>query len=119
MNTQDDLQIRWRKLEEKFTEKFNKTPDVETILFLVGIQEVRNTKKEFTKEEKEDLMHVAVCTVLSQSDYYKLEKYDKEGWPHFTILKQLPKYNAIEQENFLKDHILLYFENIGEPLKNV
>jgi hypothetical protein len=25
----------------------------------------------------------------------------------------------VEQENFLKDHILLYFENIGEPFKDL
>ena len=39
------------------------------------------------------------------------------GWPHFIQLKALPEYNMVEQENFLKDHILLYFENIGEPFK--
>ena len=110
-NVQDDLQIRWWKLEEKFKEKFGKKPDVEAVLFLLGIQEVRNLKKKFTKEQKQDLMHVAVCTVLAQSGYYEVEKFDDDGWPHFRQLKALPQYNIIEQENFLKDHILLYFEN--------
>lgn len=110
-NVQDDLQIRWWKLEEKFKEKFGKKPDVETVLFLLGIQEVRNLKKKFTKEQKQDLMHVAVCTVLAQSGYYEVEKFDDDGWPHFKQLKALPEHNIIEQENFLKDHILLYFEN--------
>ncbi|HEV2831635.1 MAG TPA: hypothetical protein VGW31_06610, partial [Hanamia sp.] len=80
-------------------------------LFLLGIQEVRNLKKKFTKEQKQDLMHVAVCTVLAQSGYYEVEKFDDDGWPHFKQLKALPEHNIIEQENFLKDHILLYFEN--------
>ena len=110
-NVQDDLQIRWWKLEEKFKEKFGKKPDVEAVLFLLGIQEVRNLKKKFTKEQKQDLMHVAVCTVLAQSGYYEVEKFDDDGWPHFKQLKALPEHNNIEQENFLKDHILLYFEN--------
>lgn len=110
-NVQDDLQIRWWKLEEKFKEKFGKKPDVEAVLFLLGIQEVRNLKKKFTKEQKQDLMHVAVCTVLAQSGYYEVEKFDDDGWPHFRQLKALPQHNLIEQENFLKDHILLYFEN--------
>jgi hypothetical protein len=118
MNAEDDLQTRWWKLEEKFLEKFGKKPDVEAVLFLIGIQEVGNFKKKFTKEEKQDLMHVAVCTLLSQSGYYKLEHYDAQAWPHFVQLKAMPDYNMIEQENFLKDHILLYFENIGEPFKN-
>lgn len=110
----DDLQARWWRLEEKFLEKFGKKPDVEAILFLIGIQEVRNTKKKFTKEQKQDLMHVAVCTLLGQSGYYELQSYDKDGWPHFEQLKELPHYNMMEQENFLKDHILLYFENTNE-----
>jgi hypothetical protein len=114
-NVQDDLQIRWWKLEEKFVEKFGKKPDVEAVLFLIGIQEIRNVKKKFTKEQKQDLMHVAVCTLLSQSGYYEVEKFDDDGWPHFKQLKALPEYNIVEQENFLKDHILLYFENSDEP----
>ena len=111
MNLQDDIQLRWWKLEQQFFEKFEKKPDVETILFLIGVQEVRTSKKKFNKEEKQDLMHIAVCTVLSQSGYYAVEKYDEDGWPHFSQLKELPAYNMIEQENFLKDHILLYFSN--------
>ena len=107
----DDLQVRWWKLEEKFIKKFGKKPDVETILFLIGVQEVRNSKKKFTKEQKQDLMHIAVCSLLSQSGYYKLDNYDKDGWPHFEQLKPLPNYNTTEQESFLKDHILLYFSN--------
>jgi hypothetical protein len=115
MNVKDDLQLRWWKLEEKFMNKFGKKPDVEAILFLIGLQEVRNVKKKFSKEQKQDLMHVAVCSLLSQSGYYEIEGHDEEGWPHFVQLKGLPAYNAIEQENFLKDHILLYFEEIDDP----
>lgn len=108
-SAKDDLQLRWWKLEEKLMEKFGKKPDMEAILFLIGIQEFGNIKKKFTKEQKQDLMHVAVCSLLSQSGYYKLEGYDTDGWPHFLQLKELPQYNMIEQENFIKDHVLLYF----------
>lgn len=120
MEAQDDLQTRWWKLESKFLDKFGKKPDVEAILFLIGIQEIGNfsSEKKFTKEQKQDLMHVAVCTLLSQSGYYELEGYDEDKWPHFKQLKDLPQYNMAEQENFLKDHILLYFEGIGEPFKH-
>ena len=111
MNVKDDLQLRWWKLEEKLVERFGKKPDMEAILFLIGIQETGNVQSKFTKEQKQDLMHVAVCTLLSQSGYYEVEGYDDEHWPHFKQLKELPQFNMIEQENFLKDHILLYFEN--------
>ncbi|MEO6637034.1 MAG: hypothetical protein ABIN25_02085, partial [Ginsengibacter sp.] len=118
IQAKDDLQTRWWKLEEKFMKRFNKKPDVETILFLIGIQEIGNFKKKFSKEQKQDLMHVAVCSLLAQSGFYKLEGTDEEGWPHYAQLKALPAYNMIEQESFLKDHILIYFENIGEPFKD-
>ena len=106
----DDIQLRWWKLEEKLMEKFGKKPDMEAILFLIGIQELGNMPAKFSKEQKQDLMHIAVCTLLSQSSYYELEGRDEDGWPHFMQLKELPVYNMIEQENFLKDHVLLYFE---------
>ena len=84
---------------------------MEAILFLVGIQEFGQVKERFTKEQKQDLMHVAVCSLFSQSGYYELEGIDQEGWPHFIQVKPMPEMNSIQQENFLKDHILLYFKN--------
>lgn len=107
----DDLQARWWTLEAKLMERFNKKPDLETILFLIGIQEFGETREKFTKEQKQDLMHIAVCTLLTQSGYYELEGSDIDGWPHFRQLKPMPEMNMTEQENFLKDHILLYFQN--------
>jgi hypothetical protein len=111
MNVKDDIQSRWWALEEKLMARFGKKPDMEAILFLIGIQEVGDFRTKFTKEQKQDLMHVAVCSLLSPSGYYELEMVDEEGWPHYRQLKTLPVFNFIEQENFMKDHILLYFEN--------
>ncbi len=109
----DDLQQRWWTLEAKLVERFGKKPDLEAILFLIGMQETGFVQEKITKEQKQDLMHVAVCTVLSSSGYYALEGSDAEGWPHFRQLKELPVFNFIEQEHFLKDHVLLYFEQQG------
>jgi hypothetical protein len=110
MEIEDDLQSRWWRLEAKMLERFGKKPDLEGILFLIGIQEFGHIRSKFTKEQKQDLMHVAVCTLLAQSGYFEIEKHDIDGWPHFKQLKRLPDMNMIEQENFLKDHALLYFE---------
>lgn len=110
MFASDDLQQRWWNLEEKMMERFGKKPDMEAILFLIGIQEFGQVREKFTKEQKQDLMHVAVCSLLSQSGYYELERTDEDGWPHFKQLKPMPEMSMIDQENFLKDHILLYFE---------
>ena len=110
MNFSDDLQSRWWQLEARLLERFGKKPDMEAVLFLIGMQETGYTNSKITKEQKQDLMHVAVCTVLSASGFYELERKDEEGWPHFRQLKGMPDMNMIEQENFLKDHVLLYFE---------
>jgi hypothetical protein len=111
MNVKDDIQSRWWALEEKLIERFGKKPDMEAILFLIGIQEVGDFQTKFSKEQKQDLMHVAVCSLLSPSGYYELDRVDEEGWPHYRQIKALPVFNLREQENFMKDHILLYFEN--------
>jgi hypothetical protein len=110
MHANDDLQQRWWNLEAKLVERFGKKPDLEAILFLIGMQETGFIKEKITKEQKQDLMHVATCTLLAQSHYYELEGRDKEGWPHYKQIKTLPVLNAFEQENFIKDHVLLYFE---------
>jgi hypothetical protein len=110
MEISDDLQSRWWKLEEKLMERFGKKPDVESILFMIGIQELGDIREKFTKEQKQDLMHVAICTVLLPSGYYEFLHVDEDGWPHFGQLKPMPSMHPMEQENFLKDHILLYFQ---------
>ena len=111
MQAQDDLQSRWWALESKLVARFGKKPDMEAILFLIGMQETGFIKQKITKEQKQDLMHVAICTLFSQSGYYEFIKKDDEGWPHYRQLKSLPALNMIQQENFMKDHILLYFQN--------
>ena len=111
MNKSDDLQVRWWELEEKLMNRFDKKPDLETVLFLIGIQELGDIRKKFIKEQKQDLMHLAICTVLSPSGYYELSHVDEDGWPHFRQLKAMPNMHPIEQEHFLKDHVLLYFQD--------
>ncbi len=110
MLNKDDLQIRWFELEQKLAERFGKKPDTESILFLIGIQELGDIRKKFTKEQKQDLMHIAICTIMSSSGYYELDHIDADGWPHYKQLKPMPTMNPFEQEVFLKDHILLYFQ---------
>lgn len=113
MNAADDLQIRWWKLEEQLMNRFGKKPDLESILFLIGVQELEGAGKKFTKEQKQDLIHVAVCTVLASGGYYVQEGADEDGWPHFRQIKELKPMSLIEQEQFMKDHILFYFTQNG------
>ena len=113
MQVQDDLQVRWWGLEERLMARFGKKPDLETILFLIGVQEMGGEAENYTKEQKQDLMHVAVCTLLAGSGFFELEGVDADGWPHFHQLKEIPGMNLKEQEDFIKDHVLLYFQQNG------
>lgn len=110
---QDDLQGRWWQLEGVLLERFGKKPDLNAILFLIGLQETGFVESKITKEQKQDLMHVAICTVLGAGGYYELEGYDDDKWPHFVQKKELPKMDVIQQENFLKDYVLFYFQQEG------
>jgi len=103
---------RWSRLEAMLTERFGKTPDMEAILFLIGINEYRGRipSIKFSKEQKQDLMHVAVCSLLSQSGFYELQGYDEEGWPHYQETDTVKTSSMAEQETLLKEHILSYFE---------
>ena len=92
----DDFQTRWWDLEKKLMSRFGKKPDVESILFLIGLQETGFIIEKISKEQKQDLMHVAVCKILSSSGYFLLEGQDEEGWPHYKQLKALPSLDLIE-----------------------
>ena len=84
--------------------------DMNGVLFLIGVQELGRGKLNFTKEEKQDLMHIAICKVMSYTGYYELEGVDSEGWPHWKLIKKLPHFDLPEQEKLLKIQVLEYFQ---------
>lgn len=108
-----DHTTRWRQLNARLAEQFGKTMTTESILFLIGVRELGAGPREFSKEEKVDLMHIALCRLLSQSGYYELEHIDQDGWPHWKLLKPLPHTDMFSQEHLLREHILSYFESEG------
>ena len=83
--------------------------DLNSVLFLIGTQELGKGNQIFSKEEKQDLMHIAICKVLSLAGYYQLEGIDEEGWPHWKLVKKLPRFDLLDQEKLLKMQILEYF----------
>ena len=106
-----DLERDWASLLASLESIIGKKPkDLNGVLFLIGVQELGMGQKTFSKEEKQDLMHIAICKVLSYSGYYELEGQDKDGWPHWRVLKKLPHFDLLEQEKLLKLHVLEYFE---------
>lgn len=110
---QKDLEMerQWQKLLAEIEKTLGRKPkDLNGVLFIVGVQELGKGYKPFSKEEKQDLMHIGICRVLSQSGYYELTGSDKDGWPHWKVIKKLPHFDLLEQEKLLKMHVLEYFE---------
>lgn len=106
-----ELDRKWSWLLTELQEKLGKKPkDLNGVLFLIGVQELGQGHSHFSKEEKQDLLHIAICKVLSLSGYYDLEGVDKDGWPHWKLVKKLPHFDLLEQEKLLKLHVLEYFE---------
>jgi hypothetical protein len=106
-----ELDRQWHRLLTELEAVLEKRPkDLNGVLFIIGLQELGKGARRFSKEEKQDLMHIAICKVLSLSGYYELEGLDKEGWPHWKMIKKLPHFDLLEQEKLLKMHVLEYFE---------
>ena len=104
------LEKDWVDLMYKIKNVTGKRPsDLNAVLYLIGIQELGLGAKNFSKEQKQDLMHIAICKVLSLAGFYELEGHDDDGWPHWKLLKKLPRFDLIEQEKLLKIQILEYF----------
>jgi hypothetical protein len=102
--------IRWYQVRNRVKEQFGQRPDINAMLFIIGMNEVGIVKEKWEKEEKQDLMHVAVCKLLSSEGYYKLIKTDEEGWPHYEPVAGMPAFNLKDQEELLKRKIVEYFE---------
>lgn len=101
----------WEKLIDKIEVTLGMRPtDLNGVLFLIGVQELGQGTRAFTKEQKQDLMHIAVCKVLSRSGFYELTGKDADGWPHWEPVNTLPYLGLKDQERALKSHVIDYFE---------
>ncbi|MGB3780413.1 MAG: hypothetical protein WA960_18760 [Tunicatimonas sp.] len=101
---------QWSNLLNELEARIGKRPaDLNAVLFLIGVQELGRGLQRFSKEEKQDLMHIAICKVLSLSGFYELEGTDDAGWPHWKLVKKLPHFDLLEQEKLLKMHVIDYF----------
>ncbi len=107
------LDFEWLRIRHfvKDTLGRDELPDMNAMLFLVGIQELGYWPESFTKEQKQDLMHIAVCRLLSSRGYFEFEGLDDEGWPHWKLVKPIDALSKDAQENLLKEMIIKYFEN--------
>ena len=108
-----EIHAKWKTLQTKISEEFaSDTPDLKVVLFLIGVQELGKGPGKYSKRQKEELMHIATCRLLSEMGFYELEGLDQDGWPHWKLVKAIPAYALMEQELLLKGLAINYFEDI-------
>jgi len=106
------LDFEWLKVRHFVKNSLGREtlPDLNGVLFLIGIQELGRWPDSFTKEEKQDLMHLAICRLLEEDGYYAFLGRDEDGWPHYDELKAVSITGVKAQELLLKEKIIHYFK---------
>ncbi len=107
-----ELKEEWNDLIDRLTDQFGMEPDLQGVLFLIGVQELGQGSRKFTKDEKQDLMHIATCRLLSYFGYYELAGADEQGWPHWKMIQKLPVLSLKEQDLLLKKAAIDYFSEL-------
>ena len=110
-----NLKDQWSYLVKELTQQFSEGDvlNLDGIIYLIGVQELGQGKRLFKKDEKVNLMHVAICKLLEPYGYYEFDFFDKDGWPHYKILTDLPSLKPGEQTVLMKEAIVNYFESLG------
>jgi len=108
-----EVNLKWAALQQKIAADFDTdVPDIKVMLFLIGVQELGQGPRKFSKRQKEELMHIANCKLFSQMGFYELEGLDQDGWPHWKLVKVIPNYTLLEQEMVIKSLMIDYFESM-------
>lgn len=113
MSRDIELKEDYEKIVSLLSSKFGdgETLNLDAIIYLIGVQELGVGAKKFKKDEKVNLMHIAICRLLEPFGYYEFDYFDDDGWPHYKILEALPVLKAGEQSVLMKEAIVVYFKN--------
>lgn len=111
MARDEDLKRKWEDVQQKLSSQFGEGEmlELDAIIYLIGVQELGQLHRRFKKDQKVDLMHIAICRLLEPYGYYEFDYIDEDGWPHYKMLEQLPSLKAGEQSIMMKEAIVQYF----------
>ena len=107
----DKLDKKWSNLVSLLEKNFDDQVSLKGVLYLIGVQELNMGAKKFDRDEKADVLHVAVCKILTPFGYYKFDRVDEEGWPHWTEIKALKSLDEKKQERLMKKAIINYLDH--------
>ena len=112
MTGENKLKKSWEEVQQEVSARFGggEILDVDSIIYLIGIQELGQGYRNFSKEEKIDIMHIAICRLLEPFGYYEFDRFDEDKWPHYKVLDELPNLKPGEQTVLMKEAIVMYFD---------
>ncbi len=111
MSRDPKMQEQWDAIVQKLSNTFSDGDplNLDAIIYLIGIQELGKGALDFSKDDKINLMHLAVCRLLEPYGYYEFDYTDPDGWPHYKLIKELPHLKPGEQTVLMKEAIIGYF----------
>ena len=77
--------------------------------YVSRINDLESSYQKLKKDQKVEVMHVAVCALLSQWGYYEFTGHDEDGWPHWKETSKIPSLNAKQQDGLIREAIVEYF----------
>ncbi|MEN8186689.1 MAG: hypothetical protein ABFR05_06120 [Bacteroidota bacterium] len=101
----------WEEIQNDLSKKFGggELLDLDAITYLIGIQELGQGHRTFSKDEKLDIIHIAICRLLEPFGFYEFDFFDEDGWPHYKVIDELPNLKPGEQTVLMKEAIVMYF----------
>ncbi|MFT3740803.1 MAG: hypothetical protein QM786_18790 [Breznakibacter sp.] len=105
-----DLNQRWSEFLMKASYHFKVNANQEFLLFIIGLQELGQGFKSYSKQEKMDIINLARCRLLTISNCLKQTGMDDEGWPTFEVLKDENELLPSERDRLMKESMMTYFD---------
>jgi hypothetical protein len=105
-----EIESKWKTLQIDLEARFGMPIDFQAVLYLIGVQELGIINQKFKKDEKVNLMHIAICTLLEPYGYYEFIGKDEDGWPHWNVKEKLPPLKSGQQLVLMKEAVVDYFE---------
>ncbi|MBS9774780.1 MAG: hypothetical protein KGV59_06450 [Tenacibaculum sp.] len=112
MDKSTSLKQKWEFLIKILSKQFadGEELDLDGVIYLIGVQELGQGYRQFKKDEKVNLMHIAICKLLEPYGYYEFDFFDDDGWPHYKMVTELPNLKPGEQSVLMKEAIVNYFD---------
>ena len=101
-----EFEKKWRDLLVEVSKEMDEPLDMQSLIFMIGVQELNKGYIKLSKNQKLDVMHIAICVLLEPYGYYTFTGHDDDGWPHYKLEKELPILQPMEQEKFMKNVII-------------